>query len=56
MELKYMRKKFCLRKHKVPIERILVYNVIKNWWNMAYTVCHAAIPVHHRPVTIATRE
>ena len=40
-ELNDLRITICFRKSEVIVERILVDNVIENWWDMTYTVCHA---------------
>ena len=44
-ELNNLRIIICLRKAEVAVERILVFNITEHCWSMAYTVCHAPIPV-----------
>ena len=44
-ELNDMRKIICLRNSEVSDERSLVVMSLKNLWSMAYTVCHAPIPM-----------
>ena len=44
-----LRKIICLGKSEVSVERISYCNEavvrLKIWWSMAYTVCHAPMPM-----------
>ena len=37
------RKIICLRKSEVYVKKKKKLVSLKNWWSMAYTVCHAPI-------------
>ena len=55
-ELNDLRLINCLGKFKVSVERIPVVMSLKNWWGMAYTVCHAPTPIISKICTTATME
>ena len=44
-ELNVSKIMICLRKSEVSVERILVCNVLKSSPSVAFTVCHALIPM-----------
>ena len=45
LELNDLRKNICLRKSEVSGEKIPGIMSLKKLWSMAYTACHAPIPV-----------
>ena len=42
---KWLEKIVCLRKFEVSVERFSVNDDIENFAEMAYTVCHAPLPI-----------
>ena len=44
IELNDLRKIICLRKSGLCLKKKFLMP-LKNWWSMAYTVCHAPIQI-----------
>ena len=44
-EFNDLRKNICLRKSEVLLKEFQCVMSLKNWRSMAYTVCHAPIPL-----------